>query len=143
MAEYVRATGHADVDPSLYPLVVGEPDERAARMAYSTFNSLLDYRALRLPDAPFLCPVDLERGSHDSFTFAQTRRLVISAARSLALDLAPRRNCEEAKVVGLVGISGADYWLTDKAILRLCVSNSFPNLTPTSEVILPSFYPPL
>ena len=119
MASYIPATGHTTLDPSFYPLVAGEPDEKAAFDAYSSYNSLLDYRALRLPDSPFLCPINLEQSKHDTYTFAQTRRLVISAARTIGSYLPPRKSGEDQKVIGLVGISGGDYWLNDKALQRL------------------------
>ena len=116
---YSVATDFEELQPSLYPFVTGESDERAARGAYCSVNHLLDYRAKQFPDAPFLCPFDLENDSYEEITFGDTRRFVIAFAKRHSQIRGVRQKGEKGKVVGIIGPSDADHWLNDKAIQRL------------------------
>ena len=100
-------------------MVIGEPDEQAARDAYSSFNTLLDYRASRLPDSPYLGDVNLEQGKCIKYTFDQTKRLVILAAKRWVSILGVVKKEEDAMVVAMSGKSGVDYWLNNMALQRL------------------------
>ena len=119
MASYTPATGHKDYPASRYPLVSGAEDEKLARDAYASLNTLLDYRASQLPNDLCLCPIDLDKGTCAEYTFVQTRQLVISIAAAFAPVLPVRTVNDPALVVAMSGRSGGDYWVLEKAIQRL------------------------
>ena len=113
-------TTHNDEFPdSSYPLVLGEEDPSAARRAFRSTTALLDYRAEHQGDLPFLCPLDLARGTHDVYTFRQTRELVIRFAKAHASVLPRRERRAKPIVVGVMGGGGVEYWLHDRALQRL------------------------
>lgn len=110
-----------DLPIEAYPLVQGQSDAYAARRAYFSTSALLDYRAEHQGDKPFLCPINIETESHKTYTFGQTREMVVRFAKAHSGTLPAREKGEEGVVVGMIGASGEDTWFHERALQRLYV----------------------
>lgn len=118
---YERTTKTEDLPIEAYPFVLGEVDEHAARRAYFSTTALLDYRAEHQGDKPFFCPIDIKSVSHKTYTFKQTREMVVRFAKAHHGILPARKKDGAGVVVGIIGLSGEDSWFHDRALHRLYV----------------------
>ena len=116
---YKPAEGNEVWPDSAYPLVNDQPNPVAARKAWRSFNALLDYRAQYQGDRPFICPLDIDRGTYEVFTFQQVQEFVVSCAKTHAEILLPRQLDGKHHVIGMIGDSCMDYWINDVALQRL------------------------
>ena len=113
------ATGIQDFPDSAYPLVHDQPDPAAARKAWSSINTLLDHRAQHQGDKRFLCCLDLDRLSHEVYTFRQGQEYVVQAAKAYARTIAPAHSDKGRQVIGVYGANSVDYWVNGTALQRL------------------------
>ena len=123
MSPYKPSAPSSRLAASSLTYIAGEPDEAKAYDAYLTVNNLLSYRAEHQGHLPFLCDLNVERGTHDEYTVAHIARLVRECAEhfSNVEGLRPRESWEAEQVVGMFGVSWVEYWVSKMAVSRLSV----------------------
>ena len=101
-------------DPLTFPTVTTQ----AEADAFLSVDALLQDRAKRFPDRPFLCEfenVETAAPTYRAYSFAEVFKMVTAIAHAHSRELAPRRREGKQEVVLIVGRSGCRLILNDLA----------------------------